>query len=95
MNTINKANVILKIFKISEELVVVVVVVVAFGLSVNSHLAGSGSLAATNVHTLPSGTSVAAEQAAALSGFEILPQAVLWVYTIIKESKQKKINLFI
>ena len=93
MNTINKTNVILKIFKISEELVVVVVV--AFGLSVNSHLAGSESLAATNVHTLPSGTSVAAEQAAALAGSEILAQAVLWVYTIIKESKQKKINLFI
>jgi hypothetical protein len=62
VNIINKANVVLKIFKISEELVA--------GFAVISHFAGvalsPSPLAATNEHTLPSGTPVAFSQSAVL-----------------------------
>jgi len=75
VNIINRANVILKIFKLSEELVVLVVA----GLSDNSHLAGFSPTAATNEHTLPAGTSVASEQAAWSAGFAMLAQASLWI----------------
>jgi hypothetical protein len=76
VNIINKANIVLKIFKLSEELVLVLVV----GFGVNSHLAGvalsPSPLAATNEHTLPLGTSVAFAQLSA-EGDSILSQAVL------------------
>ena len=72
MNIINKDNVILKIFKISEELVL---------LSANSQWAATTSatspLAATNVHTLPSGTFSALSQSACFAGVSILPHSTL------------------